>query len=87
MLNWIIWNITIFHIETVLTLNWIVGNRAVWLNWIALNRKVFDNKTLLMLNWIVWNRTVSLYKMDLTLNDLKRLISHKNQTNKPKRNW
>ena len=30
-----------------------------------------------MLNWIVWNRTVYLYKMDLALDSLQRLICHK----------
>ena len=35
-----------------------------------------------MLNWIVWNWTVYLYKMDLALNNLERLICHKTQTNK-----
>ena len=33
-----------------------------------------------MLNWIVWNRTDYLYKMDLALNNLQRLICHKIQT-------
>ena len=40
MLNWIVWNGTVFDIETLLKLNWI---RTVWLNWIAWNRNVFDN--------------------------------------------
>ena len=36
-----------------------------------------------ILNWIVWNRTIFI-KMDLALNDLKRLICHKTQiTNQP----
>ena len=29
MLNWIVWNGTVFDIETVFTLNWIEGNRTV----------------------------------------------------------
>ena len=29
MLNWIVWNGTVFYIETVRKLNWIVGNRTV----------------------------------------------------------
>ena len=33
-----------------------------------------------MLNWIVWNRTDYLYKIDLALNNLQRLICHKTQT-------
>ena len=33
-----------------------------------------------MLNWIVWNRTEYLYKMDLALNNLQRLIHHKIQS-------
>ena len=43
MLNWIVWNWTVFDIETVLTLNWIGWIRTVWLNWITWNRNVFDN--------------------------------------------
>ena len=43
MLNWIVWNETVFDIQTVLTLNWIVWIRAVWLNWIAWKRNRFDN--------------------------------------------
>ena len=31
MLNWIVWNETVFDIETVLTLNWIVWNRTDYL--------------------------------------------------------
>ena len=34
-----------------------------------------------MLNWIIWNRTDYVYKMDLALNNLQRLICHKNPTN------
>ena len=41
--NWIVWNGTVFDIETVLRLNWIVWIRTVWLNWIAWKRNVFDN--------------------------------------------
>ena len=35
MLNVIVWNGTVFEIDTVITLNWIVWNRIDWLNWIA----------------------------------------------------
>ena len=31
MLNWIVWNGTVFDIETVLMLNWIVWNRYGYL--------------------------------------------------------
>ena len=63
MQNLNFWNRTVFDIETVLTLNWIVLNRTVltfncvWtktiliLNWIVLIRIVW-------LNWIHWNRNV-----------------------------
>ena len=44
MLAWIVWNRTVLDFETVLTLNWIVWIRIVWLNWIIWNRNVFDNK-------------------------------------------
>ena len=43
IINWIVWNRTVFGSETVLTQNWIVWIRTVWLNWIAWNRDVFDN--------------------------------------------
>ena len=43
VLNWIVWNRTVFDIETVLMLNWIVWIRTVGLNWIAWNWNVFDN--------------------------------------------
>ena len=43
MLNRIVWNRTVFDIETVLMLNRIVWIRTVWLNWTAWNRNVFDN--------------------------------------------
>ena len=57
MLNWIVWNRTVFGIEIVFTLNRIVWNRRVFkkailmLNWIVLIRTVW-------LNWIAWNRDV-----------------------------
>ena len=37
MLNWIVWNGTVFDIETVLTLNWIVWNRTVYMNKMGLD--------------------------------------------------
>ena len=40
MLNCIVWNGTVFDIETVIKLNWIVWIRTVWLNLIAWNRTV-----------------------------------------------
>ena len=65
MLNWIIWNRTVFDIETVLTLKWIVWISTVWLNWIAWNRIAFENYSVYihlncayMLKWVVWNITV-----------------------------
>ena len=41
MLNWNVWKGTAFDI--VLTLNWVVWIRTVWINFIAWNRNVFDN--------------------------------------------
>ena len=43
MQNWIVWNRTVFDIETVLRLNWILWIGTVWLNWIVWNKNVFDN--------------------------------------------
>ena len=55
------------------------------LHWIVWNKNYFWHRNCqFTLNWIVWNRTVSMYKMDLVLNNLQRLMSHKtkpNQTN------
>ena len=59
MLNWIVWNWTVFDIETVLTLNWIVIynclNNLEWKCFWQLN-------CVLMLDRIVLNRTDYLYK-------------------------
>ena len=95
MLNWIVWNGTVFDFETVLTLNWIMiyrytiyGIYMFWhltkylliLNWISWIRTVW-------LNWIAWNRNVFeiqltiCIKIDLVLNNLQRLICHKTQPN------
>ena len=52
MLNWIVWNGTVFNIETVLTLNWIVWYRTV------LTFNCVKTKSILILNWIGWIRTV-----------------------------
>ena len=75
MLNWIVWNGTVFDIWTVLTLNWIVWNRTVltfkvhtYAKLNSLKCTVFDIWTVLILNWIVWNRTV------LTLKNIKLFI-------------
>ena len=73
MPNWLAQNRTVFDIETVFMLNWIVWIRTIWLNWIAWNRNIFNNETVLMLNWIVC------IKMDLALNNLQMLICHKTQ--------
>ena len=54
------------------------------LNWIVWNGTVLDIETVLTLNWIVWNSTDYLYKIDLALNNLQKLICHKTQpTNHP----
>ena len=59
MLNWIVWNWTVFDIETVITLYWIVIHNC--LN--SLKWKCFwQLNCILMLNWIVLNRTDNLHK-------------------------
>ena len=45
VLNWIVWNRSVFDIKTEVTLNGIVWNKIVL------------TKTILILNWIVWIRT------------------------------
>ena len=54
MLNWIVWNGTVFDIENVLTLNWFVSYRTV------LTFNCVQTKPVLILNWIIWIRTVQL---------------------------
>ena len=63
MLNRIVWNGTVFDIETLLTLNWIVLYRTiltfncVWTKCtLILNR--IDWIITVWLNWIAWNRNV-----------------------------
>ena len=87
MLSWITWNRTVLKFNCALTkkntytkLNWLKYNCLTKRN--SLKWKYFwQLDCVLMLNWIVWNRTVHLYKMDLALNNLQRLICHKTQTN------
>ena len=50
MLNWILRNRTVFDIETVLTLNWIVCYRSIS------TFNYMEIKTIHIINWIVWNR-------------------------------
>ncbi len=70
MLNLVVWNRTVFDIETVLTLNWIVWNRTV----LTFKLRTYDKLNCLkwncfcMLNWIVWNRTVFDIETVLMLN-------------------
>ena len=59
MLNWIVWNWTIFDIETVLTLAWIVIYNC--LNSLKLNC-LWQLNCVLMLNWTVLIRTDYLHK-------------------------
>ena len=56
MLNWIVWNWSVFDIETVLMLKGIVWNRTV------------STKSILILNWIGWIRTVLLNWIDWNRN-------------------
>ena len=51
MLNWIVWNGTVFDVETVLTLKWIVSFRIV------LTFNCVQTKSVPILNWISWIRT------------------------------
>ena len=52
ILSWIVWDRTVFDIETVLTLNGIV--------WKGFDIQLCVNKFILILNWIVWIITVCL---------------------------
>ena len=79
MLNWTVWNRTVFDIETVLTQNWIVlYNYLNELN--SLKKKCFSQlKCVLMLNWIILNRTDYIHKNRFGVKEPKRLICHKTQ--------
>ena len=78
MLNWIIWNRTIFR--HLFTLNWIVTYNCFN---ILKYKCLWHLNCVLMLNWIVLNRTDYLHKNDLALNNLQSLICHKTQRTKP----
>ena len=51
-------------------------------DWIVWNRTVLKFNCVLMLNWIVWNRIVYMYKIDMVLDNLQRLICQKPKKNK-----
>ena len=57
MLNWFVWNRTVFDIDTVITLKLIVLNGTVKLNSLKWNF-FWQLNCVLMLYWIAWNRTV-----------------------------
>ena len=63
MLNWIIWNRTVFDIEIVLWLNCIVWNSTVFIfNWVETKiiltlKRIIWIRTV-WLNWIAWNKNV-----------------------------
>ena len=40
MLDWFVWDWTVFDFENAFTLNWSVLNIIVWLNWINWNRNI-----------------------------------------------
>ena len=75
MLNWFVWNRTVFDNVTVFTLYWIDRSRLYWFVWI---RTVWKKKWLLncvfILNRILWNTAVYLNKNGLALNNRKWLI-------------
>ena len=76
MLNWIVWNRTVFW-------NW---NCVFMLNWIAWNKtfltfNLVNKKTILIL--IVWNRTVNMYKIDLAFIIYNRWCNTKPNQTKP----
>ena len=76
MLNWTVWNRTIFIVNCV--------NKKLYLS----STELFEIELFwysnweLMLYWIVWNRTVLCIKMDLASNNLQWLICLK-PTNQP----
>ena len=80
ILNWIIWNWTVFDIETVLTLNWIViYNCLNKLN--CLKEKCFWQIVYSCLTELFEIELIIYIKMDLALNNLQRSICHKTKPN------
>ena len=55
MLNWIVWNRTVFKLKLCTYVK-------IIMSW---HLTVCKQKTVLMLNWIVWNRTIYMYKKGL----------------------
>ena len=60
----------VFDIETVLMLNWIVGN------WTVLTFNCVNKKTILILNWIVWNKSVWINWIAWNTNDFDKLCTY-----------
>ena len=82
MLNWIIWNGTVFVIVTLLTLKWIVINRTV-LTFSCVN-KIYTYSRYTELFEV---ELIISIKMDLALNNLQRLICYKPQPTDQQQNW
>ena len=95
MLNWVVWDRTVFTINFVQT-----KNCVLMLKWIVWNRTVFTFSSVFILDrnkrnrlplWKKWTQAhlkiliiylIYLYLKDLALNDIQWLICHKK--NKPK---
>ena len=60
MLNWIVWNGTVFDIETVLTQNWIVIYIELFWHLIVCKQNVLILNWIssVWINWIAWNTNV-----------------------------
>ena len=76
------------ELNCILTLNWILWNRAVSDNetlYLSL-REFFEIGLFCVLNWFVWSCTVYMFKIDLALDNLQWLICHKTKPNQTKQN-
>ena len=80
--NWTAGNRTLLT-KSIYMLNCIVWIRTVWLNWIAWNRTVSDDFTVyLCKNELFKRERFICVNMDLALNNLQKLMCHKNKQTK-----
>ena len=84
MLNCIVWNRSVLTFKLRSYANWIVWNWTVFVYQNELfeierlwHLTVCKQKHIFILNWNFWNRSVFCIKMDLSLNNLQKLIYHK----------
>ena len=91
MLNWIVWNRTIFDNETVLTLNWLVWNRTNYFNKNGFGLKYPTNVDMLSTKpnkcWYANNKTKCWYANNKTKQNQTKNIYFQDKVSAGKCTW